>query len=76
MRTQTAFEEKLNTFSHALGALLGVCGLVLLIIYNTRKTDWSLFSVLVYGASIIILFTASALYHWVRNEKKIGRAHV
>lgn len=70
MRTQTAFEEKLNTFSHAFGALLGIFALIALIVFDTRKTDWSLFSVLVYGASIIMLFTASALYHWVRNEKK------
>lgn len=70
MRTQTAFEEKLNTFSHAFGALLGIFALIALIVFDTRKTDWSLFSVLVYGASLVILFTASALYHWVRSEKK------
>ena len=69
-KEQTAFEEKLNASSHALGALFGVLGLVLLIVYNTGKTDYSLFSVIVYGVSIIVLFTASTLYHWVEDEKR------
>ena len=70
MRTQTPFEEKLNAITHGIGALLGIVALVLLIIYNTNKTDWSLFSVIVYGISIIILFTASTLYHSFKDEKK------
>jgi hemolysin III len=67
---QSPFEEKLNAISHGLGAVLGILGLVLLIVFNSNKTDWSLFSVIVYGVSIIILFTASTLYHSVKNEKK------
>tara|TARA_R110002049_G_scaffold304526_3_gene499866 strand:+ start:4711 stop:5337 length:627 start_codon:yes stop_codon:yes gene_type:complete len=70
MRIQTAFEEKLNAYTHAVGALFGIAALVLLIIHDTIKTDWSLFSVIVYGTSIIVLFTASTLYHSVKNEAK------
>lgn len=69
MKSQTKFEEQLNAISHAIGALLGIVALVLLIIFDTQKTDWSLFSVIVYGISIIILFTASTLYHAVKREK-------
>ena len=69
MRVQSAFEEQLNAATHAIGALLGIAGLVLLIVYNTHKTDWSLFSVIVYGISIIVLFTASTLYHFVKSNK-------
>ncbi|TYA71649.1 PAQR family membrane homeostasis protein TrhA [Seonamhaeicola marinus] len=70
MRKQTSFEEKLNAISHGVGAVLGVVALVLLIIFDTKKTDWSLFSVIIYGLSIIILFTASTLYHAIKDEKK------
>lgn len=70
MRIQTRFEEKLNTITHAKGALLGIAALVLLIVYNTNKTDWSLFSVIVYGISIIILFSASTVFHAVKGEKR------
>ena len=70
MRIQTPFEEKLNAITHGFGALLGVSALVLLIIFETQKTAWSLFSVIVYGMSIIVLFSASTLYHAVSDENK------
>jgi hemolysin III len=67
---QTKFEEQLNAASHGIGALLGIAGLVLLIVFNTNKADWSLFSVIVYGISLIVLFTASTLYHSMKGEKR------
>ena len=70
MSVQTKVEERLNAVSHGLGALLGIAGLILLIVFNTNKTDWSLFSVIVYGISIIVLFTASTLYHAIKGEKR------
>lgn len=70
MSVQTKVEEHLNAISHGIGALLGIAGLILLIVFNTNKTDWSLFSVIVYGISIIVLFTASTLYHAIRGEKR------
>ncbi|WP_370480126.1 PAQR family membrane homeostasis protein TrhA [Tamlana flava] len=70
MRNQSALEEKLNTLSHAFGALFGIVALILLIIGDTHKTDWSLFSVIVYGISIIVLFTASTFYHAVKGENR------
>ena len=70
MSVQTKLEEQLNAISHAIGAFLGVAGLVLLIVFDTNKTDWSLFSVIIYGISIIVLFTASTLYHAVRGKKR------
>lgn len=68
MRQQTPFEERLNAISHGLGAILGIVALILLISFNSHKTEWSLFSVIVYGITIIILFTASTCYHAVQHE--------
>ncbi len=70
MRKQTSFEETLNAVSHGIGALLGVVALILLILFDTKKTNWSLFSVIIYGVSIIVLFTASTLYHTIKDKKK------
>ncbi|WP_445731678.1 PAQR family membrane homeostasis protein TrhA [Mariniflexile sp.] len=67
---QTPLQERLNAITHAIGAVFGVLGLTSLIIFNTHKTDWSLFSVVIYGISIIVLFTASTLYHCVKDEVK------
>lgn len=70
MRIQSRREEHYNAVTHLIGALLGVAGFILLIIFESKKTDYSLFSVIVYGLSIIILFTASAIYHSVKSEKR------
>ena len=67
---QTPLQERLNAISHAIGAIFGVLGLTSLIIFNSNKTGWSLFSVIIYGISIITLFTASTLYHSVKDEIK------
>ena len=68
MRIQSPFEETLNTVSHGIGAILGIIALVLLIVKDSGSSDWSLFSAVVYGMSIIILFTASTLYHAVKKK--------
>ncbi|WP_033962118.1 PAQR family membrane homeostasis protein TrhA [Psychroserpens jangbogonensis] len=70
MRIQTPFEERLNAWSHGLGAALGIAGLVLLIIFLKQETPYALFSVVVYGISIIILFMASTFYHAVHGERR------
>ncbi|WP_055446261.1 PAQR family membrane homeostasis protein TrhA [Lacinutrix mariniflava] len=69
MRIQTEREELWNTITHGLGAIFGVIALVLLILKDTNKTTYSLISVVIYGLSIIILFSASTAYHYVKNEK-------
>ncbi len=70
MRQQSQTEEQLNAISHGIGALLGIAALVLLIVFNSHKTEWSLFSVIVYGMSIIVLFSASTIYHAIKGEKQ------
>lgn len=69
MRLQTKREEFYNALTHGIGAILGLIGLVMLIVFETSKANYSLFSVIVYGLSIIILFSASTLYHTIRVEK-------
>ncbi|APY09524.1 hemolysin III family protein [Winogradskyella sp. J14-2] len=70
MRAQTKLEEQLNAWSHGIGAVLGIVALVLLIIFSDNQSKpWSLFSVIVYGVSIIILFLSSTLYHAVKGER-------
>tara|TARA_R110001592_G_scaffold315431_1_gene591469 strand:+ start:459 stop:1085 length:627 start_codon:yes stop_codon:yes gene_type:complete len=70
MRIQTKLEEQLNALTHGFGALMGIAALVLLIVKADSLTPWSLFSVIVYGLSIVILFLASTFYHAVEGEKR------
>lgn len=70
MRLQSPFEEKLNALTHGIGAFLSLIGLTLLIAFDTHKTPNSLFSVIVYGSSVLLLFTASTLYHSAKDDKR------
>lgn len=70
MRTQTQLEERLNAWSHGIGAALGIAGLILLIIFLKKEVPYALFSVIVYGISIIVLFLASTFYHAVKGDKR------
>lgn len=69
MRKQSKAEENLNALSHGLGVLLSLVGLILLVAFLEDRSAINTFSVVVYGFSLLLLFSASTLYHSVRNEK-------
>lgn len=63
-------EELANAISHGLGALLSVAGSTLLVIYAAIDGDASrIASFSVYGATLVVLFLASTLYHAIYHEK-------
>ena len=66
----TVGEEIFNSVSHGVGVLLSVAALVLLIVFAAIYSDgYGLASALVYGISLILLYTMSMVYHIVQNEK-------
>ena len=67
MSAQTKQEEILNAWSHGIGAILGIVGLFFLLHKVDATQPWSVFSVIAYALSIIILFTASTAYHAISN---------
>ena len=68
-------EEIANAITHGLACALSIAGLVLLIIFAIRYTDsaLTLTSVIVFGASLVLLYLTSTLYHAIpfRRPKKI-----
>ncbi|MDE6880876.1 MAG: hemolysin III family protein [Oscillospiraceae bacterium] len=68
LRTQSAGEEAANTISHGVGALLALAGALPLaargIMTGSAKTAFSLAA---YGFSLVLLYTASAVYHAARR---------
>jgi hemolysin III len=63
-------EEKLNAWSHGLGVGLGVAALVFMLLGVDQTNPYGLFSVIVYGLSIILLFLASTCYHAITASKR------
>jgi len=62
------FEEKLNIFSHGLGVLLSIAALVLLVVRASLYGNvWHIVSFSIYGTSMVLLYSASTIYH---NSKK------
>ena len=63
-------EGKLNAWSHGLGVGLGIAALVLMLLGVDQTNPYGLFSVIVYGLSIILLFLASTCYHAITSSKR------
>ena len=68
---QSLGEEIANAVSHGLGALFGIIALILMLIKATNGTE--VFGALVFGLSIIMLYTMSTLYHAFRRDTKVKR---
>lgn len=64
-------DEILNSITHGVGALMSVAGLILLLAYSgMHDADaWKIVSFSIFGASLIMMYTASTLFHGVRQKK-------
>ncbi len=57
-------EENFNIISHAIGVILSIVALVFLVTHASLHGDvWHIVTFSVFGASLILLYTASTLYH-------------
>lgn len=61
-------EEIFNSVSHGIGTLLSMAAISLLIVF-APKNGLTVTSVAIYGATSIILYTMSCLYHALTNMK-------
>lgn len=63
-------EELANAITHGVGALLAVWGMVMLIIRGARAHSGMMITAAsLYGASMILLYTVSCLYHSLTAPK-------
>ena len=69
-RSVTLAEEVSNVILCGTGLLLSIAGLVALVVPAALHGDaWQVVSFSIYGASLILLFTASMIYHAVRHQR-------
>ncbi|MES2297168.1 MAG: hemolysin III family protein [Pseudomonadota bacterium] len=63
--------EKLNAWTHLVGALLALAGTSVIIVLAALGGDpWKVVSVSIYGATLVLLYSASTLYHSLRGPAK------
>ncbi len=66
----TLGEEIFNSITHGVGGIIAIAALVLLIVFAAIKGDgWCLASGIVYGITLVILYTMSTLYHAITPER-------
>ncbi|MBE0487733.1 MAG: hemolysin III family protein [Halomonas sp.] len=65
-------EEWLHSISHGIGAVLSLAGATVLLVLASLATHvdpWKLAGIGLYGTSLVLLYTASTLYHGVRHPR-------
>lgn len=68
------FREPASGFSHLAGAVLSVAALIsLLWVAISNRDVWQIASFSIFGASMILLYSASATYHLVNASENVVR---
>ncbi|WP_437883011.1 PAQR family membrane homeostasis protein TrhA [Pseudomonas sp. LRF_L74] len=63
--------ERLNAWTHLVGALLAAVGAIWLIVLSSLDgSPWKIVSVSVYGVALVLLYSISTLYHSLRGRTK------
>lgn len=69
------FREPISGFTHLFGAIVSIIGLIALIIkeHSTTNNTISLLAVSIFGMSLILLYSASTIYHLIVSSDKVIR---
>ncbi len=63
-------EEIVNSSTHGIGVLLSIAALVILVVVAAKHGNaWHVVSFSIFGASLVMLYTSSTLYHSFTNIK-------
>jgi hemolysin III len=74
MKNKTTFygskEETLNIITHGIGFILSIVALVILVVAASKYGNAThIISFAIFGASLIVLYAASTLYHYAKNPE-------
>ena len=63
--------ERFNAWTHLVGAVLSVIGTIVLVVMAAFTGDpWKIVSASIFGAMLVLLYSASTIYHSVRGQTK------
>ena len=66
IRLVRTLRDPMSGLTHCIGALLAVIGLIVLVIKaSSPLKPWHLTTYCIFGIGMILLYTASTLYHWL-----------
>ena len=65
------FREPVNTITHMAGAMGSLAALTLMIVFAAIRADaWHIVSFSIFGTTLVLMYTASSLYHGLRISGK------
>lgn len=63
-------QELANSLTHGLGTILSIAGPFILVVLSGMQGDaWRIVSFSIYGTSLVLLYTASTLYHSFQSAR-------
>jgi len=70
-----SFREPMSGFTHFIGAVLAVAGLVILVCKASSPVKpWHITTFSIFGSGMILLYTTSTLYHWLMlSDRGVAR---
>ena len=64
-------EEIFNMTSHIVGAAIGLVAMILCIVFaSIHKNPYAIVGSVIYGITMIILYTISSVYHGLKPQRK------
>ncbi|WP_166361375.1 PAQR family membrane homeostasis protein TrhA [Pseudomonas akapageensis] len=64
--------ERFNAWTHLVGAVLAFIGVAWLIVMASLQGDpWKIVSMAIYGATLLVLYSISTVYHSVQGRAKV-----
>ena len=76
-RCETPAEHLINAITHGAGFGLSIACLVLLVVFaSLRRGAWEIVSCSIYGATLVILYLASTLYHSIHRPRVRRVLHI
>ncbi len=66
----TIINETANAITHGIGVLLAIAALVLLVVFASMHGNaWHVVSFSIYGATLVLLYLSSTLYHSIQKPR-------
>lgn len=66
--------EPINSFTHLIGAVISLIGTILLLLFGKNGeplTTTAFISMVIFGLSLVLLYTTSGIYHLVKSTDKV-----
>ena len=69
----TVAEEIANAVTHGVGVALAIAGLTLLVVFSALRGDtWAIVGCTTFGITLVLLYSASTLYHSIPHPRAKG----